>query len=76
MDFPALIGMLGAMMALEVIREILVFDEGLVGTLLLVDALDMGSSQSAQRTSCGRMRVIECVNLRNCSTLGGPKSSN
>jgi molybdopterin-synthase adenylyltransferase len=37
----ALTGMLGAMMALEVIREITGFGEGLVGKLLLVDALTM-----------------------------------
>lgn len=35
----ALTGILGAMMALEVIREIVGFGEGLVGKLLLVDAL-------------------------------------
>ena len=32
---------LGAMMALEVIREIVGFGEGLVGKLVLVDALGM-----------------------------------
>ena len=37
----ALTGVLGAMMALEVIREIVGFGEGLVGRLLLVDALSM-----------------------------------
>jgi molybdopterin-synthase adenylyltransferase len=37
----ALTGILGAMMALEVIREIIGFGEGLVGKLLLVDALNM-----------------------------------
>jgi len=37
----ALTGMIGAMMALEVIREIVGFGEGLVGRLLLVDALHM-----------------------------------
>jgi molybdopterin-synthase adenylyltransferase len=37
----ALTGILGAMMALEVIREIVGFGEGLVGRLLLVDALNM-----------------------------------
>ena len=37
----ALTGTLGAMMALEVIREIVGFGEGLVGRLLLVDALAM-----------------------------------
>lgn len=37
----ALTGLLGAMMALEVIREIVGFGEGLVGRLVLVDALDM-----------------------------------
>ena len=34
-------GILGAMMALEVIREIVGFGEGLVGRLVLVDALGM-----------------------------------
>ena len=37
----ALTGMLGAMMALEVIREIVGFGEGLVGRLLLIDTLSM-----------------------------------
>ena len=37
----ALTGILGAMMALEVIREIVGFGEGLVGRLLLVDAMTM-----------------------------------
>lgn len=37
----ALTGILGAMMALEVIREIIGFGEGLVGKLILVDALSM-----------------------------------
>ncbi len=37
----ALTGLLGTMMALEVIREIVGFGEGLVGRLLLVDALSM-----------------------------------
>jgi len=37
----ALTGVLGAMMALEVIREIVGFGEGLVGRLVLFDALDM-----------------------------------
>jgi adenylyltransferase/sulfurtransferase len=37
----ALAGVLGAMMALEVIREIVGFGEGLVGRLLMLDALSM-----------------------------------
>ena len=37
----ALTGVLGAMMAMEVIREIVGFGEGLVGRLLLVDAMSM-----------------------------------
>ncbi len=37
----ALTGMLGAMMALEVIREIVGFGEGLVGRLLLIDTMGM-----------------------------------
>ena len=37
----ALTGILGAMMALETIREIVGFGEGLVGKLVLVDALNM-----------------------------------
>jgi len=37
----ALTGILGAMMALEIIREIVGFGEGLVGKLVLVDALNM-----------------------------------
>jgi adenylyltransferase/sulfurtransferase len=37
----ALTGMLGAMMALEVIREIVGFGDGLVGRLLLIDTMAM-----------------------------------
>jgi len=37
----ALTGVLGSMMALEVIREIVGFGEGLVGKLLMVDARAM-----------------------------------
>ena len=37
----ALVGVLGSMMALEVIREIVGFGEGLVGRLLMVDARAM-----------------------------------
>jgi adenylyltransferase/sulfurtransferase len=37
----ALPGIIGAMMALEVIREIVGFGRGLVGRLLMVDARDM-----------------------------------
>ena len=37
----ALAGIMGSMMALEVIREIVGFGEGLVGRLLLLDALSM-----------------------------------
>ena len=37
----ALTGLLGTMMAMEVIREIVGFGEGLVGRLLLVDAMTM-----------------------------------
>ena len=37
----ALTGLLGAMMALEVIRELVGFGEGLVGRLLLVDAMTL-----------------------------------
>ena len=37
----ALTGLVGAMMALEVIREIVPFGEGLVGRLLLIDAMTM-----------------------------------
>lgn len=37
----ALAGMMGSLMALEVIREIVGFGEGLVGRLLLVDALSL-----------------------------------
>jgi molybdopterin-synthase adenylyltransferase len=38
----ALTGMIGAMQAIEVIREIIGFGEGLVGKLLLIDALHAG----------------------------------
>lgn len=37
----ALAGMMGSMMAIEVVREIVGFGQGLVGRLLVVDALDM-----------------------------------
>lgn len=37
----ALAGMLGAMMALEVIREIVGFGEGLVGRQVLIDAMSL-----------------------------------
>ena len=37
----ALAGVLGSMMALEAIREIVGFGEGLVGRLLMVDARSM-----------------------------------
>jgi adenylyltransferase/sulfurtransferase len=37
----ALTGVLGSLMALEVIREIVGFGEGLVGRLLMIDALSM-----------------------------------
>ena len=37
----ALTGVLGSMMALEAIREIVGFGEGLVGRLLMVDARSM-----------------------------------
>jgi len=37
----ALAGMVGSMMAIEVIRQIAGFGEGLVGRLLMVDVLDM-----------------------------------
>jgi adenylyltransferase/sulfurtransferase len=37
----ALAGIMGSMMALEVIREIVGFGEGLVGRLLMLDALSM-----------------------------------
>jgi adenylyltransferase/sulfurtransferase len=37
----ALAGMMGSMMAIEVIRQIAGFGEGLVGRLLMVDVLDM-----------------------------------
>jgi len=37
----ALAGVVGAMMALEVVREIVGFGEGLVGRLLLMDARTM-----------------------------------
>ena len=34
-------GVLGSLMALEVVREIVGFGEGLVGRLLMIDARDM-----------------------------------
>ena len=37
----ALTGLIGAMMALEVLREIVGFGDGLIGKLILVDALNM-----------------------------------
>jgi adenylyltransferase/sulfurtransferase len=43
----ALTGVLGSMMALEVIREIVGFGQGLVGRLLMVDARDMRFAEVA-----------------------------
>ena len=37
----ALAGMIGSLMAMEVVREIVGFGEGLVGRLLVVDALSL-----------------------------------
>ena len=63
----ALTGMLGSMMALEVIREIVGFGEGLVGRLLMVDARSMrfetlqlclGSGQSAVRRGADDPRPV------------------
>lgn len=45
----ALTGILGTMMALEVIRQVVGFGEGLVGRLLLVDALSMRFETLAYR---------------------------
>jgi molybdopterin-synthase adenylyltransferase len=45
----ALTGIVGAMMALEVIREIVPFGRGLVGRLLLIDARDMRFETLAYR---------------------------
>jgi molybdopterin-synthase adenylyltransferase len=45
----ALAGIVGAMMALEVIREIVPFGQGLVGRLLLIDARDMRFETLAYR---------------------------
>lgn len=45
----ALTGIVGAMMALEVIREIVPFGQGLVGRLLLIDARDMRFETLAYR---------------------------
>jgi adenylyltransferase/sulfurtransferase len=45
----ALAGVVGAMMALEVIREIVPFGAGLVGRLLLIDARDMRFETLAYR---------------------------
>jgi adenylyltransferase/sulfurtransferase len=45
----ALAGIVGSMMALEVIREIVPFGEGLVGRLLLIDARDMRFETLAYR---------------------------
>jgi adenylyltransferase/sulfurtransferase len=45
----ALTGMVGAMMALEVIRELVPFGHGLVGRLLLIDARDMRFETLAYR---------------------------
>ena len=43
----ALTGVLGSMMALEVMREIVGFGQGLVGRLLMVDARDMRFAEVA-----------------------------
>ena len=43
----AFAGVIGAMMALEVVREIVGFGEGLVGRLLMIDALRCTSRRFA-----------------------------
>ena len=56
----ALTGILGAMMALKIIREIVGFGEGLVGRLMLVDALDMPTSffSGLLRERVGEQRTL------------------
>ena len=70
----ALTGVLGSMMALEVIREIVGFGEGLVGRLLMVDARAMRfetlnyawdpanplSGEKPTIRDLSRARLIEC----------------
>ena len=79
----ALAGVLGSMMALEAIREIVGFGEGLVGRLLMVDARAMRfetlryaarSAESAQRRcACHhRFERAPVSALTACSAARGP----
>ena len=55
----ALTSILGAMMALEVIREIVGFGSGLVGRLVLVDALGMPTSFFSGLFAGSRWGIVE-----------------
>jgi hypothetical protein len=52
-------GILGAMMAVEVIREIAGFGEGLAGRLMLVDALGMPTSFFSGLFAGSRWGIVE-----------------
>ena len=76
----ALPGVLGSMMALEVIREIVGFGEGLVGRLLMVDARSMrfetlsyalGPGQSAERREADDQGFIGAHVCRRYSGFNG-----
>ena len=55
----ALTGILGAMRALEVIREIVGFGKGLVGRLMLVDALGMPTTFFSGLFAGSRWEIVE-----------------
>ena len=79
----ALVGVLGSMMALEVIREIVGFGEGLVGRLLMVDARAMrfetlnyawDPRQSAERRAIRRSRI--CRSTREGTAMASIETAN
>ena len=75
----ALPGILGSMMAMETIREIVGFGEGLTGRLLMIDSpraalrdadLRLGSEQSAQRRERRRSRICRSINTHTLVIAG------
>jgi molybdopterin-synthase adenylyltransferase len=67
----ALTGVLGSMMALEVIREIVGFGEGLVGKLLMVDARSMRFETLTYRWDAGNPLTGEQPTIRDLSVHAG-----
>jgi adenylyltransferase/sulfurtransferase len=70
----ALTGVLGSMMALEVIREIVGFGTGLVGRLLMVDARDMRFETIGYGWDVGNLLSGETPTIRDLSGHAGPSS--